>query len=414
MSSEERNAFVAALLELKASGGYDPTVAMHQSAMQPGHNGPAFLPWHREYLRRFENDLKAIDPDVTLPYWDWTSANVDPDGTSVLWNDAFLGGPGDASGNVTDGQFAAWGITRNGFDPAIAPPLSSPEPYLSLVTYDGFRSIELGPHNAGHNWVGGSMAVMATSPADPVFWMFHANIDRVWAEWVDRHRDDPGFDPYPHTGDAAQGHNLNDSMWPWNGQPNNMGVQIQRFVESPETRRPADVLDHRSLGYLYDSIDTACDAPPPPPPPQPPPPPAPGPEPTPPASRPPVQPPAPTVPSVPTVPASAVKPRPRKVLFRLSRRPKRSLARRLIVRGQVVPAVGQRCGGRVLLRAYVGKRRIVAKKVGVRRVRKRCRFVAVLPVRRTGKARVVAVTARFTGTSRMRPLGSRSKRIRIR
>jgi hypothetical protein len=89
-------------------------------------------------------------------------------------------------------------------------------------------------------------------------------------------------------------------------------------------------------------------------------------------------------------------------------------ARRLIIRGTLVPAAGQRCGGRMLLRAYVGKRRIAARKVALRRVRNRCRFAGVLSARRAGKARVVAVTARFTGTSKMAPRGTRAKRIRIR
>ena len=31
----------------------------------------AFLPWHREYLLRFERDLQSINPEVTLPYWEW-------------------------------------------------------------------------------------------------------------------------------------------------------------------------------------------------------------------------------------------------------------------------------------------------------------------------------------------------------
>jgi tyrosinase len=38
-------------------------------------------------------------------------------------------------------------------------------------------------HNLLHDWVGGTMANLATAAADPLFWMHHANIDRIWWQW---------------------------------------------------------------------------------------------------------------------------------------------------------------------------------------------------------------------------------------
>ena len=37
------------------------------------HDSPLFLPWHRAYLYMFEMSLRDISPNVSLPWWDWTS-----------------------------------------------------------------------------------------------------------------------------------------------------------------------------------------------------------------------------------------------------------------------------------------------------------------------------------------------------
>jgi hypothetical protein len=36
------------------------------------HNGPEFLPWHREIVNRFEELIRQINPQLSLHYWDWT------------------------------------------------------------------------------------------------------------------------------------------------------------------------------------------------------------------------------------------------------------------------------------------------------------------------------------------------------
>ena len=134
LSTAEKTAFVAAVLALKnqvpsqmgLAGRYDDYVKIHQDSMDaasataPGwaHQGPAFFPWHREYLWRFELDLQAIDPSVTLPYWEWT---VDTSPTGPPWTPDFLGGNGRAGDQrVTDGPFAYaagnWNLTVH--DPA--------------------------------------------------------------------------------------------------------------------------------------------------------------------------------------------------------------------------------------------------------------------------------------------------------
>src|SRR5680860_1625945 len=75
LTANEKARYVAAVLALKASGKYDQYVTDHVNAMPWAHRGPAFFAWHREYVRRFEADLRAIDSTVSLPYWDWSIDN---------------------------------------------------------------------------------------------------------------------------------------------------------------------------------------------------------------------------------------------------------------------------------------------------------------------------------------------------
>ncbi len=280
LTTTERQAFVAAVIALKhapskagEANRYDDFVREHVDSMNAGagwaHGGPAFGPWHREYLRRFELELQKIDPNVTLPYWDWTIDNSpDPNQPGSPWTDDFMGGNGDASGVVTTGRFrhaaGDWVLNINtaGNGPELrrgftgrASTLPTPSevsnclletPYDSpgwnqsvtpsfrdrLEGWHGLGSI----HNRVHLWVGGSM-LPASSPNDPIFWLHHCNVDRLWALWQ---RDHPGGANYRPRGLAGEtgpsGHNLNDSMQPWGG-----------------ATTVASTLDHRDMGYWYDT-----------------------------------------------------------------------------------------------------------------------------------------------------------------
>ncbi len=259
LTPAERTAFVNAVLQLKNNGEYDTFVNQHAGAMQHGHNGPAFFPWHREFILRFERALQAVDSSVNLPYWDWTVDNLNSAGTeSLLWRNDFMGGPGNPGNNfrVTTGPFAGWNLRRNNFNIFSSPggggTITS---LMASSNYTTFRGIE-GPHGSAHVWVGGDMGSVPTAVKDPVFFLLHCNVDRLWSEWIRQHQGESGFQPYLPTSGGPLGHNLNDSMWPWNGTTNPFGVPP--WTVAPEIRRPADELDHRALGYMYDTIDVEC------------------------------------------------------------------------------------------------------------------------------------------------------------
>ena len=289
LTPAERTAFVNALLALKNSvpsqmglaSRYDDYVQIHMDSMMasPGwaHRAPAFFPWHRELLRRFELDLQAIDPTVSLPYWDWEVDNSpDPTVAGSPWTAEFMGGNGDPGqgDKVTTGPFrfdggqwtlhvttGAGGADRDNTnylrrrlaDPSGATSLPTPANVadaLTVTPYDAapwdtsaqpsFRNRLEGWYGAGsihnrvHLWVGGNMRPM-TSPNDPVFFLHHCNIDRLWTLWQRQHPGEP-YAPGAGVAGAPAGHHLTDPMQPWGG-----------------ATTPASVLDHHALGYWYDT-----------------------------------------------------------------------------------------------------------------------------------------------------------------
>ena len=136
--------------------------AVHTMGLgMPGRN---FLAWHRELLSIFEGRLRLKYPNVTIPYWDWRNDRQMP---------APLTGPG---------LLKTWGVIRR-WNPAELPSPASIDAVAQEVSFVNFQyQLEAGPHNAIHRAVGGNMA-QANSPSDPIFFLHHANIDRIWADW---------------------------------------------------------------------------------------------------------------------------------------------------------------------------------------------------------------------------------------
>jgi len=109
----------------------------------------------------------------------------------------------------------------------------------------------------------GTMDSIPCSPYDPIFWLHHANVDRLWAQWQDEGHSGENF--YPER-DRPFGHNLSDPMWPWDGglsTPGNYGPEGANFnalYSAPATNKivsAKDVLDFRQLGYTYATLSDA-------------------------------------------------------------------------------------------------------------------------------------------------------------
>ena len=162
------------------------------------HQGWYFLPWHRGYLHAFEAIVGAAvkelggPSDWALPYWNYFSS----DPSAYQMHAAF-----------TDPQMP------DGSDNALAlPPRNSTELDLTQIDLDAMQfhrytsaagtlgfgggmtafshfggltgALESNPHNTVHVMIGGFMMDPDLAGLDPIFWLHHCNIDRLWAAWL--------------------------------------------------------------------------------------------------------------------------------------------------------------------------------------------------------------------------------------
>jgi len=149
-----------------------------------------FLTWHRAFLLEFERALQQIDPTVTVPYWNWMAPNsrrVPPwlaQVTPTVNVPAPSGGGhmGHGSAGATGAQVIT--VFREEGAGGALPSATWVKNFLLQppLTFTLFTSRFEGVHGMVHNYVGGTMATFS-SPADPVFWMHHAQCDRLWAGW---------------------------------------------------------------------------------------------------------------------------------------------------------------------------------------------------------------------------------------
>jgi tyrosinase len=283
LSTAERDRFLNALAKLndQGQGRYQDFRDMHSTlaSLTQAHGFPGFLPWHRAYVLDLERDLQAIDASVTLPYWrfDQPAPNIfTPD---FLGKSDSIGTVGLSPSNPlrfwqTDGQP---GINRRPLFPVnSAPPrLLNQAQTLALGTdFGDFRGMEGNPHGFAHTSFDGWLQNPATAPKDPLFFLLHCNIDRLWAMWQKKNaRFDPNLPASFVPSGNPPGHNLDDTMWPWNGvitpprPPIAPGGQMASSpcVSAPGPQpRVSDCIDYRGvvhpaalMGFDYDDVPSA-------------------------------------------------------------------------------------------------------------------------------------------------------------
>ncbi len=256
------------------------------------HAGWFFPPWHRGYLYAIENVLRDIVKNLgcpyewALPYWNYFGPDNEyqippaftqktmPDGTlNPLFVTARYGPNGD--GNI--------------FVPI--PPVSQQCQHATVYTgdtpkfygggetgFDHFDSstgaLEDNPHNKVHVYVGGNstsssywglMSDPGLAALDPVFYLHHSNIDRMWAAWNEAGNSNP-TDTNWLNGPTASGdrhfYMPNPDGTPWNYTPemvnsisqlNYTYEDLSLGVTAPLVSKPAQRL--RNLAVKLDNVN---------------------------------------------------------------------------------------------------------------------------------------------------------------
>jgi tyrosinase len=229
LTTAERDRFVRAFAQLNQAGRFQDFRDMHTSVSSPqAHGLPGFLPWHRAYLLDLEREIQTIDPSVALPYW-----RFDQPGPKLFTLD-FLGvsGPGGTVLFSATNPMQFWstdgvpGITRSprfGWIPTTQPGigvLTEAQTFLLGTTYLPFwTDMELNPHGQAHTRWEGFIRQISTAAKDPLFFLLHCNVDRLWAKWqrLNGRFNPAAADSYTGSPGNPIGHNLPDTMWPWNG-----------------------------------------------------------------------------------------------------------------------------------------------------------------------------------------------------
>jgi hypothetical protein len=224
------------------------------------HQSWHFFPWHRMFLFFFERIVRAAvlqvggPADWALPYWNYDQ----PFPSNTLPQSFRVPTLPDGSANPLYLPSRRSEAIMNGFQ--LNPRITSASAAMVLTKFSDidFRNsfgggprppaqfggqlgaCEKTPHNPIHNQVGGEpgtqcqgnwMSDVKCAANDPVFWLHHANIDRLWDVWL-----------------AQGGGRDNPPDNSWRNQPFTFHDETGASV----SLTAAGVLDSASqLGYVY-------------------------------------------------------------------------------------------------------------------------------------------------------------------
>jgi tyrosinase len=211
------------------------------------HGNWFFLPWHRAYLLNFEQICREVlgEPNFMLPYWDWSKSRQIP---REFWGATSALDPARWKNRDPAVNGTAWRRAGQTTTLPASTTRANVNRILSTQNFETFASgraarqrdtgtkgiLESGPHDLVHRTIGGHMQ-RNHSPLDPIFWLHHANVDRLWATWnqTNRNTTAAGWLNYEFTSNFVDGR----------------GAVVARETVS----RMASLAN---LGYTYDTIGT--------------------------------------------------------------------------------------------------------------------------------------------------------------
>lgn len=224
------------------------------------HQSWFFLPWHRMYLHHFERIIMGHvarlggPTDWALPYWNYSGSKtfgIPFPGSALLPGPFRTGGLPDlfvarreplANQGQPFADATATDIKRCLQEPF--PSSGSSGGFLGLKTVSNHAggpaegAVESSPHDLMHGAIGGSGGLMGNfigAPLDPIFWLHHCNIDRLWEVWIAR--DTTHKNPV-------------DPDWL------TTSFDFHDAKGNPVSMKPSEVLDTKAapLSYVYDDI----------------------------------------------------------------------------------------------------------------------------------------------------------------
>ncbi|PVD32161.1 hypothetical protein C0Q70_07590 [Pomacea canaliculata] len=218
------------------------------------HGSATFPHWHRLYVDQVENALLAHGSAVSVPYWDWTQPIRQ---LPALINEASYFD--SRSQTEESNPFFQVKILDTGKvttrDPQ--PELFNSDYLLNNVLLaleqTSFCDFEIQfeiVHNALHSLVGGrglySLSSLDYAAFDPLFFLHHANVDRIWAIWQ-------ALQQYRGLPDDKSDCALNimrKPLHPFDDKGQNEFDLTNRYS------RPIDVFDYSNhFDYHYDTLN---------------------------------------------------------------------------------------------------------------------------------------------------------------